>query len=264
MLGMRYFKGYLDISDDRDVPVLLLVRNARAISFRQLRDLLMFEGTETSRRSVDWRVARLEKHGLIQRVERDRFLGEPFFVITGMGLRVLESRGHSLIALPSTAEQIIHHSQVPHAIELTRIRLALLKHGLLRSWLSDLEIVSRNTVLEPGTAKDFDAVAEILVNGVPQTFAIEYERTPKGGARYREICRMLDHDRTVDIVLYLASERNVLYLLAEEMRAAKKRIGITLCDSFRQNPLEANTLVIGEDSDIVPFRALLANETAVG
>lgn len=258
---MRYFKGYLDISDDRDVPVLLLIRNARAISFRQLRALLIFEGTETSRRSIDWRVARLEKHGLIQRVERDRFLGEPFFVITPMGLRVLESRGHSLISLPSTAEQIIHHSQVPHAIELTRIRLALTKHGLLRSWLSDLEIVSRNSILEPGSAKDFDAVAEILVDGSPQTFAIEYERTPKGGARYREIRQMLNRDRTVDVVLYLASERNVLYLLAEEMRATQKRIGITMSDSFRQNPLEANTLVIGPGSEIVPFRTLFAQRT---
>lgn len=258
---MRYFRGYLNISDDRDVPVLLLVRNARAVSFRQLRDLLMLEGVETSRRSIDWRVARLQKHGLIQRIERDRFLGEPFFVITLMGLRVLESRGHSLIALPSTADQILHHSQVPHAIELIRIRLALLKHGILRSWLSDIEIASRNSVLEPGSAKDFDAVAEIQVDGSIHTFAIEYERTPKGGARYREVRQMLNRDRSVDVVLYLATERNVLYLLAEEMKTAKKRIGIALCDAFRENPLEANTLVTGAESEIVPFRALFTTHT---
>lgn len=220
----------------------------------------MLEGTETSRRSLDWRVARLEKHGLLQRVERDRFLGEPFFVITAMGLRVLESRGHSLIAVPSTSEQIIHHSQVPHAIELTRIRLALSKHGILRSWLSDVEIASRNSILEPGSAKDFDAVAEIVVDGSIQTFAIEYERTPKGGARYREIRQILSRDRTVNVVLYLTSERNVFYLLAEEMKAARKRIGITLCDSFQHNPLDADTLVTGTESEIVPFRALFRTE----
>jgi hypothetical protein len=43
---VRYFKGYVSISDERDVPVLLHIRNARAISFRQLCELLLLEGVE--------------------------------------------------------------------------------------------------------------------------------------------------------------------------------------------------------------------------
>lgn len=255
---MRYYKGYVSISDDRDIPMLLHLRNTRAISFGQLCDLLMLEGVETVRRSVSWRVSRLREYGLIERVERDRFLGEPFFVITQSGLRVLEARGHSLISLPSTVEQIVHYSQVPHAIELVNIRLALRKCGILRSWLSELEIASRNTVLEHGRAKDYDAIADILVDGEPQTFAIEYERTAKGSLRYEEIRRMLDVDQTVDVVLYLTSDRNILYLLAEEMRGRKKRIGIALSESFRRDPLNTNTLLTGEESEIVPFRTIFA------
>jgi hypothetical protein len=258
---MRYFKGHIDISEDRDVPVLLHIRNARAITFRQLRLLLLLEGIETTRRSADWRVTRLQQHSLLERIEKDGFLGEPFFVITSKGLRVLESRGYSLISLPSTVEQIIHHSQVPHAIELVRVRLALAQHGILRSWLSELEVSSRNTVLPLGEAKDYDAVAEIFVDGQLHTLGIEYERTPKGARRYNEIRQMLDRDKTVDVVLYLASDRNVLYLLAEEMRTAKKRLGIALSESFRNNPLDANTLVTGEESEIVPFRMIFAAQT---
>jgi hypothetical protein len=255
---VRYFKGHIDISDERDVPVLLLVRNARAISVRQLRTILLLEGTETVRRGIDWRVSRLQKHGLIERIEQDRFLGQPYFMITRDGLRVLESRGHYLVSLPATVDRIIHHTQVPHAIELVNIRLALREHGLLRSWLSELEIASRNTVLERGRAKDYDAIAEISVDGEVQTFAIEYERTAKGALRYEEIRHMLDQDRTVDVVLYLTSDRNVLYLLAEEMRGRRKRIGIALSESFRRDPLDVNTLVVGDESEIVPFRTMFA------
>lgn len=253
---MRYFKGFIDISSERDLPVLIHIRNARAISFRQLRLLLLLEGIEKTRRSADWRVTRLQHHGLVERIEEDGFLGEPFFMITPNGLRVLESRGHSLVSLPSSVEQIIHHSQVPHAIELVRIRLALAQHGILRSWLSELEVASRNTVLPIGEAKDYDAVVEMFVDGQLRTVGIEYERTPKGANRYREIRQMLDRDRSVDVALYLASDRNVLYLLADEMRTAKKRVGIALSESFRQDPLEANTLLSGEESEVVPFRTI--------
>jgi hypothetical protein len=62
-------------------------------------------------------------------------------------------------------------------MELVEIRLALAKQGILRSWQGELEIASRNLVLESGTAKDYDAVAEILIDHDVHSFGIEYERT---------------------------------------------------------------------------------------
>ncbi len=253
---MRYFKGYVSISDERDIPVLLHIRNARALSFHQLCELLLLDELEKLRRVVNWRVTRLQKHGLIQRFKQDQFRGQPIFAITPLGLRVLESRGHYLLALPSTAERIIHVNQIPHAMELVEIRLALSKQGILRSWQSELEIASRNLVLESRTAKDYDAVAEILIDHEVHSFGIEYERTAKAAARYHEIRETLGRDRTVDVVLYLTSDRNILYLLAVEMGGVAKRIGIALSESFRQNLLDANTLLVAEGSEVVPFRAL--------
>jgi hypothetical protein len=260
---VRYFKGYVSISDERDVPVLLHIRNARAISFRQLCELLLLEGVEKLGRVINWRVSRLERHGLIQRFEQDRFRGQPVFAITPLGLRVLESRGHYLLSLPSTTDRIIHPTQIPHAMELVNIRLALAKHGILRSWLGELEITSRNLVLESGTAKDYDAVAEILVGGELQTFAIEYERTAKASVRYQEIREMLGRDQTVDVVLYLTSDRNVLYLLALEMQGVAKRIGLALSESFRRDLLDANTLLAAGSSEVVPFRALFVSSLPI-
>jgi len=259
---VRYFKGYVSISDERDVPVLLHIRNARAISFHQLCELLLLERSEKVRKVIHWRVSRLERHGLIRRFDHDRFRGQPVFAITPSGLRVLESRGHYLLSLPSTSGRTIHPTQVPHAIELVNVRLALAKSGILRCWQCELEIASRNLVLEGGAAKDFDAVAEILVGQRPRTFAIEYERTAKASARYREIRDTLARDRTVDVVLYLTSDHDVLYLLALEMRGVAKRIGLALSESFRRDLLDANTLVATGGSEVISFRSLLEDSVS--
>ena len=256
---MRYFKGYASISDERDVPVLLHIRNARAISFQQIFELLTVEKVETVRRVIHWRITRLEKHGLIERLRQDRFRGQPVFMITRLGLRVLESRGHYLLSLPSTAERMIHPNQIPHALELVAVHLALAKQGILQSWQGELEVASRNLVLETGTSKDYDAIAEILVGDQVQTFAIEYERTAKAAARYEEIRSTLRRDRTIDVVLYLTPDRNILYLLALEMSGVAKRVGIALSESFRQDLLDASTLLVAEGSEVVPFRALFAS-----
>ena len=76
---MRYYKGYIALSDTCDVPVLLQVRNSRAITFDQLRDLLAHEMLEAIVRSLRWRVTRLEKVGLIERLNGQRFLGKPVY-----------------------------------------------------------------------------------------------------------------------------------------------------------------------------------------
>lgn len=254
---MRYYKGYVVLSDTCDLPVLLHIRNARAIYFDQLSELILLDGAGIGMKSLRWRVARMEKAGLIQRISDQRYLGKPVFGITQSGLAFLESRGHFLLSLPSTAEKMLHPTQVPHALELVDIRLALMKGGLLRAWKTDLEIASRNLVLETVTAKDFDAIAEIDVGGQPHCFAIEYERSPKSAPRYRAIREVLDRDATVDAVLYLAANDDILYLLALEMRGARKRIGFALSESFRQSLLDTRTLTNTPNSDVVSLRELI-------
>ena len=153
---MRYYKGYIALSETCDVPVLLHVRNARALCVDQLRELLSHEMLAVIVRSLRWRVARLEKVGLVARFNEQRFLGRPVYRITQQGLECLESRGHCLVSLPSDTEQILHPSKIAHALELVNIHLAFARTGLLRSWKTDLEITSRNLVAASGAIKDYD------------------------------------------------------------------------------------------------------------
>ncbi len=254
---MRYCKGYVALSDTCDVPILLHIRNARAIYFEQLRELVLLDGPGMAITSLRWRVARMEKAGLIQRLSDQRHLGKPVFGITQSGLAFLESRGQFLLSLPSTAELMLHPAQVPHALEMVNIRLALMNGGILRTWKTDLEIASRNLVLETVATKDFDAIAEIDVDGAPHCYGIEYERSPKSTSRYRAIREVLDRDATVDAVLYLTANDDILYLHALEMRGARKRIGFALSESFRQSLLDTRTLTNTPNSDVVPLRHLI-------
>lgn len=254
---MRYYKGYIALSETCDIPILRLVRNCRAICFDQLRDLLVHEMLVALVRSLRWRVTRLERFGLLTRLEGQKHFGKPVYGITRQGLESLESRGHYLMSLPSDAEQVLHPSKVSHALELVNIRLAFARSGLLRSWKSDLEITSRNLVAADGAAKDYDAVAEIELDGAALKIGIEYERTAKAAARYAAICGTLDRDQTADIVLYLSPNEDLLYMLAMELRATRKRIGFVLTDSFRNSVLDTRTLSNEGSSEVMPLRELL-------
>jgi len=255
---MRYYKGYISLSDASDVPVMLHIRNARAIYLDQLRDLLLVDGTAAAFGSLRWRVSRIEKSGLIARFEGQRYLGRPVFGITQSGIAFLESRGHYLLSLPSTTGQILHPSQVPHALELVNIRIALAKAELLNSWKSELEITSRNLVIDSSVTKDFDAIAEIDVDGSTHNLAIEYERSPKTASRYRVIREVLDKDETTDTVLYLTASDDILYLLAVELRSCRKRIGFAQSESFRHSLLETRVLTNTENAEVVLLRELLS------
>jgi hypothetical protein len=159
--------------------------------------------------------------------------------------------------LPSDTEQILHPSKVAHALELVNIHLAFARTGVLRSWKTDLEITSRNLVAASGAIKDYDAIAEIEVDGCTRSIGIEYERSAKSVTRYAAIREALDKDTTTDLVVYLTASDDVLYLLAMELRSARKRIAFALSDQFRRSLLETRTLTNTASSEIVPLRELL-------
>lgn len=258
---MRYRKGHIAISEDRDVPLLLHVRNARAITQDQLWHLLSIDNVEESPRSMQWRITRLERAGLLERVEAGKFFRQPVYCITPTGMSLLEYRGHTLVSVSSETAHSLHASQIFHALELVNIRIALARNGALCSWKSEPEVASRNMVYSTGVSKDFDALVTINHIGQTHTIGIEYERTVKASARYAEIRETLSRDRSADVVLYLASSHDVLHVLAFELRGTSKRIGFTICDEFCRNLFSATTLLNTGDSNVVRFEELLSART---
>jgi Replication-relaxation len=254
---MRYRKGYIALSDDRDLPFLVTIRNARAITYDQICKIACIDGQEKTRRSVYWRLSRLERNGFVRRMIYDQFFSQPIFSITRMGLEFLEQRGQTSVALPSTVKEIVRKTQILHSVELASIRAALAADGILQSWRWELEIVSNNLVYGDGDAKDFDAIAEIAVGNQTKSVAIEFERTLKGSARYEELCRVLAAEKAIDTVLYLTPNAQILYVLASEFRNVSKRIGFGLSAAFQQDLLDTRVLTNLSKSDVVSFREFL-------
>jgi hypothetical protein len=66
----------ISVSGTRDIPLLLLIRDSRAISISQLIAELMLDAIETSSRSIHWRLSRLIASGFVEKVGNDRAIGE--------------------------------------------------------------------------------------------------------------------------------------------------------------------------------------------
>jgi hypothetical protein len=189
---MRYRNGSISLSDSADIPLLLSIRNARALTFDQVSALACMDGLAKNRRVLHWRLSRLERCGFVQRTEYGPLPSQPVISITRMGLECLESRGQILLSLPSTSRKILEETQILHSVELAAVRIALAAKGILRSWKWEVEIVSENLVSGARSTKDYDAIAEVVVGNTIRRFGIEFERTLKGASRYEEVRRVFN------------------------------------------------------------------------
>ncbi len=78
-------------------------------------------------------------------------------------------------------------TQILHSVELAGIRVALAENGILKSWQWELEVVSNNSFMEPETQRISTRLRRLLWGNQSKSFAIEFERTLKGSARYEGI-----------------------------------------------------------------------------
>lgn len=255
---MRYRKGMVDISEERDIPALKLVRDARAISLSQATSELILANVEVHPNSTRWRFNRLSKVGLIERLSHEQAIGEPVYVITQIGLAFLESKGHAILALGSATKTVLQPAEVFHMLELNAIRIALKQASLLEHWKNELQIVSENLVNFGSTIKDYDAIVTLNLDGRKVRFALEYERTAKSTARYKDIVRAIEGDSAIDFVLYLVANQELLFLLNQELRRIGSKIAIGLASLFRAQLLETRVLFMaGQGTDYRPLVEVL-------
>jgi hypothetical protein len=255
---MRYRKGMISVSDSRDIPVLLLIRDSRAISISQLIAELMLDGVETNSRSIHWRLSRLVASGLVEKVGNDRAIGEPAYAITHDGLALLEYRGHVLLSLGSFSKTIIAEAELLHMLELNAIRLALKRAGILVEWKHTLQIVSENLVDYGKTTKDYDSVVIIAHEGRRIRFAIEYERTAKSTARYREIVKTIEDDTEIPFVLYLTPGQELLYLLTQDLRSLGERAAFGVSGLVKTKLLGAPIVVVTDQPAVRKLGEILS------
>jgi hypothetical protein len=246
---MRYRKGSIAINETRDIPLLLLIRDSRAITLQQLYEELFLRNLETSNNSAYWRLRRLEGKRLIEVLKEADTCGEPVYTITHRGLGLLESKGHSLLSLGSFSRSVIQESEVLHMTELNSIRIAMLRSGTLVSWKSEMQIVSENLALFGEVSKDYDAEVVVKTMNGTANFALEFERTAKSASRYREIRQTIDADSRTNLILYLTSTQELLFLLLQELRAIDTPIAFGLSVDLKKHILEM-PVIVPDDGEV--------------
>jgi hypothetical protein len=253
---MRYAKGTVSISELRDIPVLLQVRNSKFISHSQLFELLKLASVEYSRESFAWRVQRLVDGNYLSRCEGDFGNGTIVYRISHRGLVQLESHGQYATVLNSRTQHLPHSSHAYHALELNAVRLALARANVLLSWRSDVETASDNTISTNPLEKDYDAIVNVWNEERAAAFGLEYERSIKSAQRYDRIRRVLEGEGKLNCILYLGAGEEITWHLANQLSGIPKRLAFASSRAFQQNILD--TMVILEPGQPrVPFRSQL-------
>ncbi len=63
-----------------------------------------------------------------------------------------------------------------HSVDVTAIRLHLLRSGLLKKWLSEVDIRARSDLTSYGHAKDYDSIMTVALCDRLVKVALEYDR----------------------------------------------------------------------------------------
>ncbi len=252
---MRYAKGSIAVSETLDFPLLLLVRNARYISFRQLRILLQYGDSSHAHDRLRWRLERLVRAGYIRLLDQ-RVQGDKIYSIAQKGVSHLEMMGHGVLSFLSRRRRLLDPALMMHALGLTDLRVTMREIGILRLWKTDVEVSSENIATGDRYAKDYDAVATLMIHGTVQQYAIEYERSTKAFARYRELRSILSEEQALTGILYfiLGAERFVT--VVEQLEGAHPRLIFCNSSEFLSHHLNAQCLRISTEPLTTLGRAL--------
>ena len=240
------------------MPLLLHVRNSTFVSKEQLYRFCMDTKLERNRRCFSWRLQRLISSDLIRTLPEVRPYGGAVYAITRFGLATLESYGEGLISISSESRTLPNSLQSPHFLELNEIRRAFFETTCLKKWRSECELTSLNYVIGTSLAKDYDAIAEVNLKGESFRLAVEYERSLKSAARYKEIQQSIQDEAQVDLVLYLTSTMDLVFSLSSEFSHPPIPMCFVSSWKFRQHKFATNLILrYGEMKETLSFQEAL-------
>ncbi len=239
---MAYPAGYIDLNVERDLPLLKDVLHASFVTHTQLFELMQLAGRESCREGFNWRVKRLVAHGLLLRHQIPAF-GRNFVYSVGTnGVLYLNSQGESCVGMATGFAPQRDASRVAHAIDVTAIRLLLLRAGLLKEWVSEVDIRSRNDLTGFGFTKDYDSIMTLAVSGREVKLALEYERQPKAIRRYDEVQKVIESERRVDRFLYLFPDYKLLWFVHGLFRKTTGKVYFGLVSELERELLQARVV----------------------
>ena len=239
---MPYPAGYIQLNNKRDVPLLKEVLHAGFVTHVQLFELMQFAGIESCREAFNWRVKRFAAHQLLLRHDVPGFGRNFVYSLGPNGAMHLTSLGLSCVGMVTGFVPQRDASRVAHSVDVTSIRLHLLRAGLLKEWRSEVDIRARNDLTSYRYSKDYDGIMTLAVRGHEVKVALEYERHPKAMKRYHEIRATIENERRVDRFLYLFPEDKLLWFVHELFRKTTQKMYFGLVYELERDLLETRVV----------------------
>lgn len=230
---MGYRKGFIDISLDRDIPLLQQVLCSQIVTRPQLLAFLRHRRLESSRQAFNWRVRRLAGHELLSVHQVTSISREDLFALTTEGIACLEAHGEFCAAAYPASVRNLKELSIPHTMELNNIHLALLQSGMLIGWTPEIQLRASLFLGSSLHAKTFDAIVNVMLEDELVRFALEYERTRKSAKEYWQVRQSLESDAGGLPVLYLFPSHNLLSSVARHFRGCKRRLWFGLVEEFK-------------------------------
>jgi len=235
---MRYLKGAVSLQF-RDKELLHWVADAGYITHSQLFQLMRLKALEFQRPVFNWRTRRLVSARLLRKQVISYLGTDALYSITRGGIHALEEMGVTYLGGYVEREKDPHEVQIPHVLELNRIRLALECSRALLFWIPETFIRVLNLSPALGYAKTYDAVARVdLGNGASTEFAIEYERTLKSEQKYEKILEAMACEHRIHAILYLAPSYEIVATLRWHFQRAHNEILLARVDDFKRDVLD--------------------------
>ena len=242
----RYEKNSICITEKFDVPLLLLVRNSRFITKKQLSTLAGYTKSESSMNSFRWRLRRLVRGGFVK-VEHCHLNGQAVFTITDLGIEHLELFGHILVSVDSQAGEGNDAARILHATLMNEIRLKLASYRTPQTWISCLEVAEANLTLPGQYAIDYHAVVQLVLGGQRVRLGIICEGKSRSEQQYSILRNELAKEVAVDRVLYLVEDAARERLAIDQLRGVRPPVIVGSARLLRGYGLDA-VMHVEEDS----------------
>ena len=235
----------------RDLPLLLLIRDATFISRQQLELLIAGRTEEVNYDCRNRRLARLVELNQIQIYPQCFPYPGRIFAITQAGINTLQVAGMGILSVSADTETLADVGQVPHFIGLNQIEIAARKAFGIRQWIGDRQLKSLNIAANRPTQKDYDSIAEIASSADSNAvirIGIEYERTIKSKERYAQIRKNLDAERQIQGLLYFVGNETNAVFVSREVHSATVPVGVVIASQFQSNGVDAPLRVVQDRS----------------
>jgi DNA mismatch endonuclease Vsr len=151
--------------------------------------------------------------------------------------------------------------QIPHALELTNIRLVLLRTGTLWSWIPESLIRVLNLSPALAYAKVYDGIAKVFLDREFVEFAVEYERTLKSLPKYEKIREAIESEKRLKAFLYLVPSWQLMSTLRGEFWDTRRMVFFGLVSEFKEKAFDAAVSTAMYDQ--MPLQAALQKVAAL-